>query len=153
MGEGDKIEFKSTLRTNLYTNQIDKKMEHAVLKTIVAYLNSNGGTLLVGVSNDGTISGVEKDGFQDSDKLNLHFTNLLNSHIGNEYLPFIKHEIVKIDGKSILKIDCLASNKHVFLKGLEGEEFYVRNGPASVRLDGSSLVDYIHHKFNISGSL
>ncbi len=146
-GEGDKVEFKSTLRTNLHTSLTDKKMEHAVLKTIAAYLNSNGGTLLVGVSNDGEILGMEKDGFPDKDKLNLHFTNLIKASIGSEYLPFINHDLITIDGKSVLKIECLQSNKHVFLKAGNGEEFYVRNGPSSVRLDGSSLVDYINNKF------
>ena len=149
-GEGEKLEFKSSLRTNLHTNQIDRKMEHAVLKTIAAYLNSNGGTLLVGVSDKREIVGTEIDNFPDKDKLNLHFTNLIKESIGSEYLPFIQHEIISINGKDILKIECRASDKHVFLKMGNGEEFYVRNGPSSVKLDGSSLVDYIRHKFDVS---
>lgn len=152
-GEGEKLEFKSTLRTNLHTNQIDRRMEHAVLKTIAAYLNSNGGTLLVGVSDKGEVVGTEADGFSDKDKLNLHFTNLIKESIGSEYLPFIQHELISVNGKNILKIDCLASDKHVFLKMGNGEEFYVRNGPSSARLDGSSLVDYIRHKFDRTNSL
>lgn len=152
-GENDKIEFKSTLRTNLHTNLTDKKMEHAVLKTVTAYLNSNGGTVLVGVSDKGEILGTEADGFQDKDKLNLHFTNLIKNNIGSEFLPFIQHELVPIDGKTVLKVDCLPSEKRVFLKMENGEEFYVRNGPSSVKLDGSALVDYISHKFNGANSL
>ena len=42
-------EFKATLRTNLHTGQSDPKMEHAVLKTLVAFLNSSGGTLFLAV--------------------------------------------------------------------------------------------------------
>lgn len=147
-GESDKVEFKSTLRTNLHINQIDKKMEHIVLKTIVAYLNSNGGTLLVGVSDDGKILGTGIDGFPDNDSLNLHFTSLIKECIGTEYLPFIQHELIPIDGKHILKIECEPSNKHVFLQANGTEEFFVRNGPSTVRLEGSALVDYVNHKFN-----
>ena len=152
-GESDKIEFKSTLRTNLHTSLTDKKMEHAVLKTITAYLNSNGGTVLVGVSDKGEILGTEADGFQDKDKLNLHFTNLIKNDIGSEFLPFIQHELVPVDGKTVLKIECQPSGKRVFLKMENGEEFYVRNGPSSVKLDGSALVDYISHKFDRANSL
>jgi predicted HTH transcriptional regulator len=146
-GEHKNLEFKSTLRTNLHTNQIDKKIEHSVLKTVSAYLNSQGGTLLVGVGDKGEILGVDRDAFPNNDKLNLHFTNLLKHHIGNEYLPFIRHELVSVDGKHLLKIDCSRSQKHVFLKSEGREEFYVRNGPASVKLSGGALIDYVNHNF------
>ena len=48
-GESEAVEFKSTLRTNLHTKKFDKKMEHAVMKSITSFLNTDGGTLLVGV--------------------------------------------------------------------------------------------------------
>jgi len=146
-GESEKLEFKSTLRTNLHTNSHDRKIEHSVLKTVVAYLNSHGGTLLVGVSDGGNILGLEKDGFVDNDALGLHFTNLIRYRIGNEYLPFIRVEVFPVKDKHVLKIDCDRSNRHVFLKEGNEEEFYVRNGPASVKLSGNALVDYISYKF------
>ncbi|MDP7265215.1 MAG: ATP-binding protein, partial [Candidatus Thermoplasmatota archaeon] len=52
-GESETLEFKTTLRMNLYTKVKDKRIEQAVTKTIVAFLNSQGGTLLVGVSDKG----------------------------------------------------------------------------------------------------
>lgn len=146
-GETDKVEFKSTLRTNLYTSQFDKQMEHSVLKTIAAYLNSDGGTLLVGVSDKGEILGIEKDNFPSIDKANVHFNNLIKEHIGGEYLPFIRYQIVNVDGNSVLKIDCKKSNKEVFLRQGKDERFYVRNGASSIELAGRALVDYIYNSF------
>jgi len=129
-GENNKLEFKETLRTNLHTNNSDRKIEHAVLKTLIAYLNSNGGTLLIGVNDGGKISGIEKDHFQNDDKAALHFTNLVKHNIGNAYAPFIGFETVKIGRKSVLRVDCLTSDKPVFLRMDGGEEFFVRNGPS-----------------------
>ncbi len=146
-GESRKLEFKSTLRKNLHTNELDKKIEHSVLKTINAYLNSDGGTLLVGISDNGEITGLGHDEFPDHDKLNLYFTHLIKQHIGSEYLPFIKYDIFKIRDKHVLRIDCEASDKHVFLKLGQDEEFYVRNGASSAKLSGSALIDYINNKF------
>jgi len=146
-GEGRELEFKSTLRKNLHTNELDKKIEHSVLKTINAYLNSDGGTLLVGISDNGEIMGLGHDEFPDHDKLNLYFTNLIKQHIGSEYLPFIKYDIFKVRDKHVLKIDCEASDKHVFLKLGQDEEFYIRNGASSAKLSGSALIDYINNKF------
>jgi hypothetical protein len=146
-GEGKKIEFKATLRTNLHTNQADKRMEHGVLKTVTAYLNSEGGTLLVGVGDDGNILGIKKDGFPSDDKANLHVNSLIKDHIGGEFLPFIKSQIVNIDGKGILKVDVDKCHKEVFLKRGNEERFYIRSGSSSVELLGRSLVEYIQHNF------
>lgn len=146
-GENEKIEFKSTLRTNLHINEFDKKIEHSALKTISAFLNSEGGVLLIGVSDNGSIFGIEKDNFQSNDKFNLHFTNLIKEHIGNEFLPFLHFELILIEDKNILKIDCMKSNKPVFLKFDKAEEFYMRVGSATVQIAGSKLVNYINNNF------
>jgi len=146
-GENHKVEFKSSLRTNMHTNQLDKNVEHASLKTIAGYLNSEGGTLLVGVDDNKQVVGLEKDNFQSHDKLGLHLTNIIKEYIGAEYLPFINFELLDIDGKHILKVDCKKSNKEVFVRDGKEEHFYVRNGPSTGTLTGSALVDYIGNRF------
>jgi len=146
-GETSEIEFKSSIRTNMFTKQFDKRMEFEILKTITAFLNTKGGSLLVGVNDKGEILGLEDDKFQTDDKLGLHVTNLIKSHIGNEFLPFIKFSIIKIQDKKILLIDCKESQKRVFLRANNEEKFYIRNGPASIKLRGNALIDYIQHRF------
>ena len=81
-GETTKIEYKATLRVNLHTSKPDKKMEHSCLKTIAAFLNSHGGYLVVGVADNGEVLGIEKDGFPNEDKMNLHLVNLLKDRLG-----------------------------------------------------------------------
>ncbi|MCH7850975.1 MAG: ATP-binding protein [Nanoarchaeota archaeon] len=146
-GENYQIEFKSTFRTNLHTKEFDKRMELGILKTLSAFLNTRGGNLLVGVDNDGNLLGLKQDNFESDDKLSLHVTNLIKSHIGNEFVPFIKFELVQIKDKKILLMTVTESKKQVFLKIDGVEEFYIRNGPSSVKLAGNSLVDYIKYKF------
>ena len=62
-GESKTLEFKSTLRWNLRrrTAEDDKCITHAVLKTIAAFLNTEGGDLLIGVADDGSIVGIDRD--------------------------------------------------------------------------------------------
>lgn len=124
-------------------------MELGILKTIAAFLNTKGGSLLIGVDDSGKILGLENDRFESDDKIALHFTNLIKTYIGNEFLPFIKFEIAQIKDKKIILVTCKESRKRVFLKVDNEEEFYIRNGPASIKLEGNSLVDYIQHKFQI----
>ncbi len=146
-GESQKLEFKETLRINIYTDKFDKNVELANLKSITALMNTEGGTLLIGVNDKQEIKGIENDGFSTSDKFCLHFSNLIKEHIGNQYLPYLSFDVIKIDDKYILKVDCIRAPKPVFLRIGKQEEFYIRIGPASVQLTGSKLIEYIRNNF------
>lgn len=151
-GESKKLEFKSTLRMNLMSGKPDWNIEHAVLKTIVAYLNTDGGVLLVGVSNNGEVLGIENEGFPSEDKFLLHFKQLIKQHIGLDYAPLIEYTLVPVGGKKILEIDCRKSDEAVFLKpNKKDEEFYIRIGPSSERLTGSKLIEYVNRRYNGNG--
>jgi hypothetical protein len=145
-GESDDLEFKSTLRTNLQTGEKDKRMEKAVLKTIVAFLNSNGGTLLVGVGDDGSILGMDVESFDNLDKINLHVTNLISAQIGDEFIPFIRFRQVDFDGKVVLRFTCKPTSSPVFLKDGKDEIYFVRSGPSSVELSGNDLLKYVSNR-------
>ena len=147
LGENATVEFKSTLRWNLQSNRFDKEVEHGVLKTIVAFLNTEGGTLFIGVRDDGAILGLEIDKFPNDDKLLLHLANLINDRIGKHYGDFIDYNLKKINDVKILEVDCRPSSSPVFLKGRDGEEFFIRNGPSSVRLSTSEVLEYSKKHF------
>ena len=146
-GENERVEFKSTLRMNLSTGEKDEKMERAVLKTLVAFLNSRGGTLLIGVADNGKVIGIDDWSFENRDKLSLHFTNLVASHIGNEYLPFITFRLLDYKGKGVMRIVCKKSDSPVFLKEGKHESFIVRSGPSSVELHGMDTLQYVDNRF------
>lgn len=144
-GEGGRMEFKSTMRHNLKENKPDKGIELAWLKAVVAYLNSQGGILLIGVADDGQILGLDVDNFANEDKCHLHFKNLINQHIGLEYSHNIHMDIVSCEGKQIIVVQCEKSQTPIFLKNKNDEEFYIRSGPSSTKLTGSKLLNYLKH--------
>jgi predicted HTH transcriptional regulator len=145
-GENEKVEFKSTLRWNLAADKADKAIENSALKTIVAFLNTEGGTLFVGIKDDGNILGIEKDQFLNDDKYLLHFASLLNDRIGKHYIEHIEWGLREVKGKKILRVTCKPSPSPAFLKN-NGEEFYVRNGPSSVQLSTSEVLEYSKKHF------
>ena len=75
-GESHRLEFKSTLRWNLHTDKADKKIENQCLKTVAAYLNTEGGLLLIGINDEGRPLGLDADRFASADKLLLHWHSL-----------------------------------------------------------------------------
>jgi hypothetical protein len=147
-GEGMQVEFKSTLRVNLHTGEKDPRMEHAVLKTIAAFLNSKeGGTLFIGVNDEGDIVGLDADHFPNEDKLLLHLDNLIKKGLGQSVYVCLKIECDEIEGGRMLAIECKPSEKPVFLKNGESEEFYIRAGASSPALPPSHAHEYIQQRF------
>ena len=141
-GETDRLEFKSSLRWNLKANRADKNIELACLKTMVAFMNTEGGTLLVGVTDEGEVAGIEADMFPNEDKFLLHFNNLIKEHIGLEFSEFIAFSIKRFESGSVLVVDCGRSSHPVFLRHGSEEEFYIRVGPGSRKLPTSKVLDY-----------
>ena len=146
-GESDSAEFKSTLRTNLHTGQRDKRMEDAVLKTLAGFLNTQGGSLVIGVSDEGTPLGVEADGFPDEDKMSLHLVNIVNDRMGPSAWATIHANFDDYEDHRVMIIRCERSSSAVYLKNGNAEQFYIRTGPATAELSSAQLVDYIKHRF------
>jgi hypothetical protein len=142
-GESPTLEFKSTLRTNLRSGKPGKEIELAWLKGVVGFLNTDGGTLLVGVDDAGDILGLEADGFENEDKCLLHFKNLVNQHIGAEYSRHIQGELRTVAGKQILVICCEKAEGAVFLMVGKNEEFHIRSGPSSMKLTPRQMLHYL----------
>ena len=145
-GESERLEFKSTLRTNLETGETDKRMEKAVLKTIVAFLNTDGGNLLIGVDDDGEVIGADLHSFENKDKMGLHLTNLISSKIGNSFLPYISFNLVDFDDKVVIRVKCDPCPLPVFYKDGKTEIFFVRSGPRTEELTGTTLLGYVKNR-------
>jgi DNA-binding response OmpR family regulator len=145
-GESDRLEFKSTLRWNLKADRSDKGVEKAWLKSVVAFLNTDGGVLLVGVTDDGHILGVEADQFDNPDKYLLHVNNCLQQHIGLEHSGFIRFQLIPVEEKQVLLIECQPSPSAAFLKIGKEEDFFVRVGPGSRKLSTSEVLSYMSRR-------
>lgn len=148
-GENSRVEFKSTLKTNLHTLQKDAKIELAVLKTIAAFLNTDGGTLLVGIGDDGKALGVDADGFPNEDKMGLHLQNLIKDRIGLEHGTHIVPSFEDVNEMRVLRIECRRSHTPVFVKKDKdgAEAFYVRTGPSTNELPPSKMMSYMAGRF------
>jgi hypothetical protein len=134
-GEGQLVEFKSTMRYDMHTHQVNKKLEHVIAKTVAAFMNSEGGNLFIGVDDKqnalgldldyGTLKKPDLDGFQ------LHLGNLLNSYIGKEVMKLWKLDWPIYDDKQICHVKVTAANKPVYVTYEGKEEFFVRKEGSS----------------------
>ena len=150
-GESEKVEFKSTLRYNLHTAKFGREIEHAALKSIAAFLNTQGGILLVGVEDKGNILGMDNDKFENDDRMLLHLTQMVNERLGTHFMQFINATPEILENKKLLRIDVLPSNLPAYLSNNNDEYFYVRTGPSTTDLKASQIYEYINNRFFRAG--
>mgnify|MGYP006289293735 FL=1 len=146
-GETDGVEFKSTLRMNLHTGQQDDKIQMSALKTIAGFLNAKGGTLLIGVADDGEIIGLGPDGFPNEDKMSLHLANLITSRIGEVFRPYVHPRFENQGSERVLVVRCEPGPRPAFLKDGQQQRLFVRGGNATAELQGNSIPDYVSKRF------
>ncbi len=146
MGEGPFVEFKSTLQWDVRQNRKNPALRHSVLKTIAAFLNREGGVLLIGVEDDGNIFGLEHDlalVHNSMDKFEQLLANLITENFGPQYNHLIKGRFERVKNKWIYVVEIEKAPEPVFLKRGDKKEFYIRVRTTSRSLDPEETVAYI----------
>ncbi|WP_121120222.1 GmrSD restriction endonuclease domain-containing protein [Croceibacterium ferulae] len=156
-GEDDELEFKSSLRWDTVQKAVNKKLEEVVVKTVTAFANSQGGTLLIGVKDDGETLGLEADylslGGADRDKFELHLRNLLSASLGGAFVSSkVKITFPEVSEIEICKVDVQPSSKPIILtvkdkNGVQQEKFYVRSGNSSQEISLAEMPAYLADRF------
>lgn len=157
-GESDELEFKSSLRWDYRQGVVNKKLEEVILKSVAAFANRQGGTLIIGVDNNGQILGLERDYTSlengDRDKFELHLQNLFKQAFGVSLVSNrIKVKFPSIAGSDVCQIEILPATQLVTLKmtdknGQPVERIFVRTGNASQELPASEIHNYIKERFS-----
>ncbi len=151
-GESQTIEYKSSARLNLRTGQVDKRMEHAITKTVCGFLNSEGGTLLIGVADDGKVLGLREDMQTLRAKPNRDgYEMFLRQHLSNmlsiETAGIVQIGFDQIEGADVCVVTVSPSGKAVFSKPLSGAQeqtdFWLRDGNATKQLHGQDMLEYM----------
>ena len=151
--ESKTLEFKSSLRWNLKQDRKDAKhVTHAALKTIAAFLNTEGGDLLIGVADDRKVLGIAHDRLETDDKFMLHLAQVVRNGLGDRAGTCIDPKTQIVEGKTVCLVSCQRSPEPVYLrwKGLEKTEegdLYVRSGPGTVRLGEEDAEKYVATRF------
>lgn len=124
------------------------KGKFQIVKAIAGFSNSKpGGTLIIGVDDNLSITGLDKD-FKEKqesrDKWEQYIVNLIGSKFKSDFQPqWINQYFIDISDKTIFVIDILPNNKPRYLDN----KFYVRVGNVTQLLEGESIFNYIRERF------
>jgi hypothetical protein len=152
--ESKVLEFKSTGRKNLHTGEKDAHVEWAIVKTIAAFMNTAGGTLLMGVDDNGKPVGVEQDfaflNKADQDGWELWLTDGIKNSLGKVPASEMAVTISEIDEHQVARIDVGPSAEPVFastLKREKSERFYARINNRTEEVTGQDLHKYLKRRW------
>lgn len=151
-GENEQLEYKSSMRWDYKEQKVTKIPQKAVAKTMAAFMNSSGGTLLIGLKDEGEVLGVEQDLTTLKDKPNLDgfglaFTQLLGNYLGMDRAALVELTFAEIEGKTLAVASCPASGQPVFIQDGNDAEFWVRVGNSSRPLNVLETSQYIQQRW------
>jgi len=149
ISENTKTEFKSSLRWDINKNCVNRELQKDVAKTIAAFLNTYGGTLLIGVLDDCKIYGIDndiktlnkrknKDGFKQA------LIQVIVKYIGTELIKYINIRFEKREEKVVCRVEINKSLRPVYLEDKKDKEFYIRAGNTTRKLNIEEAIYYIN---------
>lgn len=152
--ESDQVEFKPVLygkRDDKGTRK-DEEMPHGVLKSIAAFLNTNGGTVVVGVKNDGSVIGLERDGFANGDDASHALSQFVERRMNpTPSPPTLSMNWVAVDGQHVLVIKCGSfAPEVVYLRDMTEKggprKLYHRLGTSTEEVRTEEIHDFVSRR-------
>lgn len=148
-GEKSTVELKATGRWSINDGKVQDFVELSIVKTVAGFMNTAGGTLIIGISDDGTPVGLEHD-YQtlrkkDRDGFELWLTDLLQVALGKTALTCLSVSFEYYHGKEIARVEVDRSRRIVFVnppKGPRIDDVYVRFGNSTRKLTPAELLEY-----------
>ena len=128
--ESSNIELKSSFRYDINLMQPNPKvLEKIIAKTIAAFMNAEGGTLFIGVDDQGNALGLENDyktlkiERQNSDGFELELRQAVEKYTKNKIAnEFFQIKFHSLGGKEICEVIISPAPKPVFVYDEGGKQ-------------------------------
>lgn len=150
-GESASLEFKSTLRWDTREHKASRQVEDAALKTLAGFMNAEGGTLIIGVSDEGEITGLEDDynvqKKKDRDGFEQVLMTAVATKLGTDACQYIHPVFLRVEGKDVCRIIIKPSHRPLYLKEGNDTKFYVRTGVSTRWLNVQEAVEFISNRW------
>jgi Putative DNA-binding domain len=141
--ESATLEFKSSLRVPTNGDPATKEnfatLEAVIVKEVAAFLNSKGGTLLIGLADNGTPLGLQPDyasspKIANRDGFELHLRSLLSRDLGATVAASIEVSFGQLGGHDLCRVQVPAGNQEAYVQltdknsGQKHHALYIRSG-------------------------
>ncbi len=146
-GESEQLEFKASVRWDFHQAKLNRMLEVVIAKTIVGFMNHRGGSLLIGVTDDGQITGLEYDyntlKHKDRDGFERCITDIITSRLGVDLCSHIHCIFYAIGGKDVCRVIIESSVEPVYLHEGKLSKYYLRVGNGTRELDAREALSHV----------
>ena len=121
--------------------ELKKEYVKDILKTVIAFANTSGGKIYIGIDDDGKVLGVQR---LDTDILKL--SNSIRDSIKPDITLFTSILVEKIDSNDVIVVDVqkgASSPYYLTDKGILPSGVYVRQGASSVPATDAAILKMI----------
>jgi len=150
-GESATLEFKSSFRWDLRENKLNRALEGVVLKTIAGYMNGNGGTLLIGVADDGNVVGLEHDyktlKKPDRDGFEQALMTAVATKLGADACRSVQTVFHTLASSEVCRVIVAPTRRPVYVKDGDAPRLYVRTGVSTRELNVQEAVNYTSERW------
>lgn len=150
-GENERLELKSSLRWDHREKRLNKALEKVIAKTLAGLMNHLGGSLLIGIADDGEVLGIEPDYLtlkhKTPDGFERALTDAVSRFLGANACTLIHCRFPVIDAKSVCWVVVEQSTNPVFLQDGDTARYMLRTGNSTRELDArESHAHFIQRK-------
>lgn len=145
-GESKDTEFKSTLRYDIQEKRVNREIQNSIIKSVAAFLNSEGGNLVIGIADDKSVLGLDLDlqtlNKPHIDGFELHLTDILKTNFGSLVASILDISFPTIGKREVCWVKVGKSSKPVFVSFGGKDYFFVRMGNSSRPLNPREQSEY-----------
>jgi hypothetical protein len=148
-GEGARVEFKSSLGLGL-TKEKRERTYRECAQAVAAFMNSDGGTLVIGVRDNGDVIGVECDSRSgagampfSSDQYEQRLRSVLSNLLGAVAAASVRVCFVGHGAATVAVVKCNARHTDVYVRDGNKNRFFIRSGNTTRELDAKETLEYL----------
>ena len=152
-GESERLEFKSSLRWDQRKHESNKSLEMVVAKSIVGLMNHRGGSLIIGIDDDGQIIGIEADcqtlRHKNTDGFERAIMDLVRTTLGAHACTLVHCQFPVIDDRQVCRIVVEKAYAPIYLQDGKVARYFVRTGNSTRELDAREAQEHITQGYHV----
>ncbi|MEQ9451635.1 MAG: ATP-binding protein [Pseudomonadales bacterium] len=150
-GESERLEFKSSLRWDVRKRESNKALEKVIAKSVAGLTNHRGGSLLIGIDDDGRILGIEPDyqtlKHRNSDGFERAIMDLIRTTLGAHACTLVHCQFPAIDDQEVCRIVVEAADAPVYVQDGKVARYYIRTGNSTRELDARETQEHVSRRY------
>jgi len=150
-GESEHAELKASARWDIDRGSVNRDLENGIARTIAGFLNHSGGSLLIGVTDEGVVCGLEQDyrtlHDQNRDGFERFVFSVVRSRLGGGACSLVHVMFHENGGRDICRVIVEPSDRPVYFGDGGTSLFFVRVGNSTRELDVREAMAHIARRF------